>query len=86
MDLDRRRCTPGLRFYQRLMDTDREQRFANQERLRDLKREHGGEITIFCSHDEKELETMQARSGTAPPLRVNSRRAPGRAGKLEPAV
>ena len=59
LDADRRRCTPGLRFYQRLMDTDREQRFSNQERLRELKREHGNEITIFCSHDEKELESMQ---------------------------
>jgi glyoxylase-like metal-dependent hydrolase (beta-lactamase superfamily II) len=59
LDSDRRRCTPGLRFYQRLMDTDREQRFANQERLRVLKRDHGNEITIFCSHDEKELEAMQ---------------------------
>jgi glyoxylase-like metal-dependent hydrolase (beta-lactamase superfamily II) len=59
LDADRRRCTPGLRFYQRLMDTDREQRFANQERLRELKRDHGSEITIFCSHDEKELEAMQ---------------------------
>ena len=59
LDSDRRRCTPGLRFYQRLMDTDREQRFANQERLRELKRAHGQEITIFCSHDGKELEAMQ---------------------------
>jgi hypothetical protein len=56
------------------MDTDRGQRFANQERLRGLKREHGREITIFCSHDEKELEAMQVRSGTAPALRVSSRR------------
>ena len=59
LDEDRRRCTPGLRFYQRLMDTDRDQRFANQGRLRDLKRDHGRQITIFCSHDEKELEAMQ---------------------------
>jgi glyoxylase-like metal-dependent hydrolase (beta-lactamase superfamily II) len=59
LDPDRRRCTPGLRFYQRLMDTDRDQRFANQARLRELKRDHGKEITIFCSHDEKELEAMQ---------------------------
>jgi hypothetical protein len=27
--------------------------------LRDLKRNRGNEITIFCSHDEKELEAMQ---------------------------
>ena len=59
MDPDRRRCTPGLRFYQRLMDTDRDLRFANQERLRELKRAHGDEVTIFCSHDAKELEALQ---------------------------
>jgi glyoxylase-like metal-dependent hydrolase (beta-lactamase superfamily II) len=57
-------CTPGLRFYQRLMEVDRSARLANQDRLRQLNREHGKEITIFCSHDEKELEAMQRRSGT----------------------
>ena len=61
LDADRRRCTPGLRFYQRMMDTDRSLRFQNQERLRELKREHGSEITIFCSHDAKELEALQSR-------------------------
>ena len=74
LDEDRRRCTPGLRFYQRLMDTNRDQRFANQGRLRDLKREHGGQISIFCSHDEKELEAMQGRAKRLPP---RSSAAPG---------
>lgn len=58
LDADRRRCTPGLRFYQRLMDTDRERRFANQARLRELKQDQAG-MTIFCSHDAKELEALQ---------------------------
>jgi glyoxylase-like metal-dependent hydrolase (beta-lactamase superfamily II) len=57
LDADRRRCTPGLRFYQRLMDTDRSLRFANQERLRDLRQSSA--VTVFCSHDAKELEAMQ---------------------------
>jgi glyoxylase-like metal-dependent hydrolase (beta-lactamase superfamily II) len=61
LDADRRRCTPGLRFYQRLMDTDRSLRFENQQRLRELKRDNSG-VTIFCSHDEKELEQMRDRS------------------------
>ena len=60
MDEDRRRCTPGLRFYQTLMEVDRKQRFANQERLRELKRANGQEVTIFCSHDWKELEALQS--------------------------
>lgn len=59
LDLDRRRCTPGLRFYQTLMDTDRELRFANQERLRELKRTHGGQVAVFCSHDARELAALQ---------------------------
>lgn len=67
LDADRRRCTPGLRFYQRMMDTDRELRFENQERLRELKRSHGSEVTIFCSHDAKELEALQRRSGSSSP-------------------
>jgi len=62
MNVHRHRCTPGLRFYQTMMEVDREQRFANQQRLRDLKRGHGREVTIFCSHDEKELEAMQRRT------------------------
>ncbi|APL95690.1 MBL fold metallo-hydrolase [Sphingobium indicum] len=63
LDGDRRRCTPGLRLYQNLMEVDRELRFANQQRLRELKRERSGEVTIFCSHDEIELEAMQRRNG-----------------------
>lgn len=65
MDSDRRRCTPGLRFYQTMMEVDRGLRFESQQRLRELKRDHGGEVTIFCSHDQKELEAMQRR-GTRP--------------------
>ncbi|HYI42593.1 MAG TPA: MBL fold metallo-hydrolase [Sphingomicrobium sp.] len=71
LDADRRRCTPGLRLYQTMMEVDRELRFANQARLRDLKRSHGREVTIFCSHDEKELEAMQGRD--APPASTAKR-------------
>lgn len=69
LDADRRRCTPGLRFYQTLMEVDRNLRFTNQERLRQLKREHGDEITIFCSHDEKELEALQVPWSPGPSSR-----------------
>lgn len=61
LDQDRRRCTPGLRLYQNLMEVDRAARLGNQERLRQLKHAHAGDLTIFCSHDEKELEALQAR-------------------------
>lgn len=59
LDVDRRRCTPGLRFYQTLMEVDRSERLGNQRRLRDLKQAHPNEVTIFCSHDQLELEAMQ---------------------------
>jgi glyoxylase-like metal-dependent hydrolase (beta-lactamase superfamily II) len=62
LDADRRRCTPGLRFYQNLMEIDREARLANQERLRQLKRTHGSQVTIFCSHDQLELDALQRGS------------------------
>jgi len=62
MNTHRHRCTPGLRFYQTLMEVDRAQRLENQGRLRELKRQHGAEVTIFCSHDQKQLEAMQRRA------------------------
>ena len=61
MDLERPRCTPGLRAYQTMMEVDREQRLSNQARLRDLKRDQGGKLTLFCSHDARELEDLQQR-------------------------
>jgi glyoxylase-like metal-dependent hydrolase (beta-lactamase superfamily II) len=59
MNVRRPRCTPGLRAYQSMMEVDRGKRLGNQERLRDLKRQYGSELTIFCSHDAIELEALQ---------------------------
>lgn len=52
-------CTLGLRFYQTMMEVNREQRLSNQARLRALKAAHGKDVTIFCSHDDLELAAMQ---------------------------
>lgn len=49
-------CPPGLNLFQKAMATDRAARTANQERLRELTRDHGGEVRIFCAHDPVELE------------------------------
>ncbi len=57
-----RHCTPGLRFYQRMMEVDRPARLGNQHRLWTLSLEHRDEVTLFCSHDAKELERMQSRA------------------------
>lgn len=55
-----RSCTPGLRFYQTMMEADRRQRLENQRRLRDLSVDHRGQVRIFCSHDAVELDQLRA--------------------------
>jgi len=55
MDVTRPRCTPGLIGYQTVMEVDRKARRGNQARLVELKRAHGREVNIFCSHDRHEL-------------------------------
>jgi glyoxylase-like metal-dependent hydrolase (beta-lactamase superfamily II) len=56
----RRRCTPGLRGYQNMMEVDRAARLANQARLRRLSLERAGEVKMVCAHDSVELEACQA--------------------------
>jgi glyoxylase-like metal-dependent hydrolase (beta-lactamase superfamily II) len=53
---DERHCPPGLRGYQRLMEMDGPLRLRNQARLRQLAREHTGELAVMCSHDAFELD------------------------------
>src|SRR4051794_22503694 len=57
----RPRCTPGLRFYQRMMEKDRRARLWNQDRLRALRAEHGREVEILCGHDPIEFERVAKR-------------------------
>lgn len=61
MDLERPRCTPGLRLYQTLMEKDRTARLGNQQRLRELKRARGRELRIVCAHDPGEFEQLAGR-------------------------
>ncbi len=58
-------CPPVLRFFQNLTGSDRKARLANQERLRELARAHGDEVTLFCAHDPRGLELAQARAAGA---------------------
>ena len=51
-------CTPGLRFYQWMMDKDGDSRIRNQERLRRMKESHANAIELFCSHDVREFEQV----------------------------
>lgn len=52
----KRRCTPGLRAYQRLMEVDATARLSNQRRLRALSIERRDEVAITCAHDPVEWE------------------------------
>lgn len=54
----RRRCPPGMRFYQRMMEVDRDARIANQSRLRKLSVDRAGEVRLFCAHDRIEFDRM----------------------------
>ncbi|HKO48301.1 MAG TPA: MBL fold metallo-hydrolase [Polyangiaceae bacterium] len=73
MSLDNPHCTPGLALYQTLMEKDRSQRLANQQRLRALKAEQGSRMELFCAHDLLEFERMSAESSRQP---TNSRVLP----------
>ena len=60
------RCTPGLRAYQELMEKDAQARLWNQQRLRDLRRDHGREVTLFSAHDPVEFERLAGRAFSLP--------------------
>ncbi len=59
-------CTPGLKFYQTLMEKDRSARLRNQKRLRELRRARSQEVEIFCAHDIVEFERLSGRSAQIP--------------------
>jgi glyoxylase-like metal-dependent hydrolase (beta-lactamase superfamily II) len=75
MDPERPRCTPGLRFYQWMMQKDGPARLANQARLRELARAHGGQVDVICGHDPAEFERHAGRALRAPAERVVERRS-----------
>ena len=57
-----RRCTPGLRFYQTLMEVDRQARLGNQARLRTLSCDKAAGVRMICAHDVVEFEACAAGS------------------------
>lgn len=61
----KRRCPPGMRGYQRLMEVDHRARMANQAKLRALSLSHGEQVRIFCSHDPVELATFAGETHSA---------------------
>lgn len=58
MGSQERRCTPGLRAYQWIMEVDRKSRIHNQERLHALSIDRSKGVRLFCSHDAVEFEAF----------------------------
>ena len=56
----KRKCTPGLRGYQTMMEVDRTLRFENQDRLRKLSLDRSAGVRILCAHDPVEFERAAA--------------------------
>ena len=57
-----RRCTPGLRFYQWMMEADRKARLYNQYRLHALSLDRSSGVRLFCSHDAIEFKAFADES------------------------
>jgi glyoxylase-like metal-dependent hydrolase (beta-lactamase superfamily II) len=53
-------CPPGLRVFEGIVGWNNDLRKHNQERLQELGRDHGDEVTIFCSHDHTQLEQFSS--------------------------
>jgi glyoxylase-like metal-dependent hydrolase (beta-lactamase superfamily II) len=70
MDVHAPSCTPGLRFYQWMMEKQRDARLHNQERLRQMKQRHPDDVEIFCAHDLVEFERLAGRSAAIPADRM----------------
>jgi len=51
-------CTPALVLMQKMMETVRDLRLSNQDRLRELA--SGGEVDVFSAHDPVELRRHQS--------------------------
>ncbi len=62
MGSPKRRCTPGMRAYQWMMDVDRKARLQNQDRLRTLSLDRSKGVRLFCSHDVVEFEALAGLS------------------------
>ena len=57
-----RRCPPGLTAYQQMMEVDRQQRLANQAKVRALSVDHESEVRVFCAHDPVEFEILAGQA------------------------
>jgi glyoxylase-like metal-dependent hydrolase (beta-lactamase superfamily II) len=63
--LPERKCGPGPAFFQLIVTTERDNRRANQDRLRALHAERP-DIDIFCGHNPFEYLDLVERAGDTP--------------------
>jgi glyoxylase-like metal-dependent hydrolase (beta-lactamase superfamily II) len=61
IDLRRPRCPRGFAAHQRMIAADHHSRLDQVEVLRELRRDHPGLITVFCSHDPLEFRRLTDR-------------------------
>jgi glyoxylase-like metal-dependent hydrolase (beta-lactamase superfamily II) len=66
IDPDFATCPAALGLYERLTSEDDRARRWNRDRLRELRREHGAEVTVTCSHDPVEFEALAGRALDTP--------------------
>ncbi len=63
---EERRCPPGMRFYQWMMEVDRQARLSNQERLRRLSLDRASDVRLFCAHDRVEFARFTKPAAVPP--------------------
>lgn len=59
MDPKEYHCTPGLWLFQHIVQVDGTQRLNNQDRLRELVKNHSDEVKVFCAHDTVEFSNFK---------------------------
>ncbi|SDX02008.1 Glyoxylase, beta-lactamase superfamily II [Amycolatopsis xylanica] len=55
-----RHCPGALEGFQKLVQTQKKPRLANERRLRELVRHHGDEVRVFSAHDHAEFAAFTA--------------------------
>ncbi|MDB4998081.1 MAG: hypothetical protein JWM74_5513 [Myxococcaceae bacterium] len=58
-------CPAGLAAFQRAFAIENPIRLANQTRLRELVRDHGSDVRVFCAHSPTELARLQGSAEAA---------------------
>ncbi|MEW5853267.1 MAG: MBL fold metallo-hydrolase [Myxococcota bacterium] len=65
MDPAQPHCPAGLKYFQALVQAERQERLHNQHRLRELVRNHADDVDVFCAHDPLELARAKERNSAA---------------------